>query len=215
MNIEVLKLLITLINLCIVPFLNGGITDLVDSQKKRKLKILLESRELTEGLGDNFKANFIDPSIKEILFYLQTGISTNAKSIPRFIELKDKLGRNFTWKKIKVIQSHVNLKASGPLLQLNKAQKYTHTVTLSLLIAVIVISILELLAIYFLMDNLKPKEYLTLYLYVIIPLLAVMLLTSQTDSISKVKFMIRVLEEQDQNNINSENLGILPVENNN
>ena len=35
MNIEVLKLLITIFNLCIVPFLNGGIINLIDSQKKK------------------------------------------------------------------------------------------------------------------------------------------------------------------------------------
>lgn len=73
MNIEVLKLLIPILNLCIVPFLNGGIINLIDSQKKRKLKILLESRELTATLGDNFKTSFIDPSIEEILFYLHMG----------------------------------------------------------------------------------------------------------------------------------------------
>lgn len=74
---------------------------------------------------------------------------------------------------------------------------------------------LELLAIYFLMNNLKPKEHLTLYLYVTIPLLAVLLLSTQTDSISKAKFMIRVLEEQDQHHSNNEISENLPTENNN
>lgn len=198
MSLDDLKIWIPLINLFLVPLLSGAVYSLIESIKKRKLKIFLESQELIEKLDDDFKNSFIDPARKEILFYLHTGISTNAKSIPKFIELKDKLGRNYTWKQIKLVKAHVNVTGSGPLLHLNKTLRYTSTITNYLSLTFIVVSILEFAALSIYIDDLPPAQIISLILYIIIPLLAALIFINQTASISTVKVMMKILEDQDQ-----------------
>lgn len=198
MSFDDLKIWITLINLFLVPLLSGAVYSLIESIKKRKLKIFLESQELIDKLDDDFKNSFIDPSKKEILFYLHTGILTNAKSIPRFVELKDKLGRNYTWKQIKLVKAHVNVSDLGPLLHLNKTLRYTSTVTNYLFLSFVAISILEFAALSIYMDDLPPAQIISLILYIILPLLAALIFMNQTASISTVKVMMKILENQEQ-----------------
>lgn len=213
MSLDVLKIVIPLINLILVPLLSGAVYSLIESIKKRKLKIFLESQELIDKLDDDFKNSFIDPSRKEILFYLHTGISTNAKSIPIFIELKDKLGGNYTWKHIKLVMTHINVKGFGPLLQLNKTQQYTSTITTYLVVAVMLISTIEFAALTIYMDKLSPYEYFSLMLYIIIPLLAALLFMNHTASISTVKVMMKILEDQEQQgNLENETSGRPSIE---
>lgn len=52
--------------------------------------------------------NIIKSNLEEQDFYRISGIQTNVNTIPLYNELKNKLGRNFTWKSIKIMQSHLH-----------------------------------------------------------------------------------------------------------
>ncbi|WP_412850586.1 hypothetical protein ACL0VS_18010 [Chryseobacterium sp. PMSZPI] len=197
MNQDVLRTVLAIFNIALVALLNGKGFGLMESIKKRKLKIYLESKVLTDELDDDFKSRFIDSNVKEILFYLETGILTNAQSIPRFIELKEKLGGNFTWKDIRLVRWYVNTKDTGPLLNLSTVQKHIATAVVYFTLLAALVSVVEVFALTFIMDNIEPREYITLMIYTAVPLMAVLILSNQTAPITKAKTMVKVLEKQE------------------
>lgn len=53
-DIEVIKLILTVTNIIFVPIVGGTLYNSIESFKKRKLKILLESQVLTDKLDQQF-----------------------------------------------------------------------------------------------------------------------------------------------------------------
>ena len=200
MDIEVIKLILTVTNIILVPIVGGTLYNSIESFKKRKLKILLESQVLTDKLDQQFITKFIEPSIKEIVFYLHTGISTNASSIDRYIDLKNRLGGNTTWEKINRVKLHVNTTPSGPLLSLKKIEKYSSTITFYFTMLLMAFSILEISALLFFMNSFSQKEFLGILLYILVPLALVYIVAIQAMPAISVNSMIKQLEQQDSEN---------------
>lgn len=54
-----------------------------------------DSYQLFQNLENDFKTNFLEPTIQENLFFIIADFRTNYKSIQAYIELKNKLGADF------------------------------------------------------------------------------------------------------------------------
>ena len=89
------------------------------NEKRKKLLTLKELNEIFDRFGDNFRDSFVKDDLKELYFSLRTGIETNAVSIKKYIELKNKLGKNFTWKTIKNSKSYLVFKDNHIIVKIS------------------------------------------------------------------------------------------------
>ena len=89
------------------------------NEKRKKLLTLKELNEIIDRFGDNFRDSFIKDDLKELYFSLRTGIETNAVSIEKYVELKNKLGKNFTWKTIKNSKSYLVFKDNHIIVKIS------------------------------------------------------------------------------------------------
>nr|WP_315238648.1 hypothetical protein [uncultured Flavobacterium sp.] len=78
----------------------------------------------------DFEKDFIEVELKETCFFIISGIETNYTSIPMYLELKKKLGLNFSWVHIKRAQQHFDLKGDIIKINLNKFEKHYSNFTL-------------------------------------------------------------------------------------
>lgn len=210
MNIEIIKIVIPIANLLIGALLNTPVLNFTEQLKKRRLKNYIESQSALDNLDEDFQNNFIKPNLKEIYFYLQTGISTNEKSIDKYIELKNKLGGNYTWEKVKLVESNVNLKSITPLLNLNKAESITSNFTLGLIIILMLVGLFGVIVLNLYSDVLQFNDYLIILFLIFIPLIIGIVLMQMIKSTLIVKAMIKRLEEQEvSNNVTLNNEPIL------
>ncbi|MFP8894082.1 hypothetical protein [Chryseobacterium sp. EZn1] len=85
-------------------------------RKFQKMQYLIDSKHLLENIDDDFKNNFVKQTVQENLFFIMTGIKTNCKSIPAYIELKDLLGEDYQWGHIKSAKPHLRFGEDGSLI---------------------------------------------------------------------------------------------------
>lgn len=109
-NLESVIKIFSLIS-AIVSVVFGKFSDFfLNYPNKRNLRKISNIKEIDfiiDKLDDKFKKEFIFPNLREIFFFIQTGIYTNANSIQKYIDLKNKLGKNFTWKSIKLAKGYL------------------------------------------------------------------------------------------------------------
>lgn len=123
-NIDIITKIIALVS-TIVPTLIIFIKlfkntiDYSYNEKRKKLLTLKELNEIIDRFGDNFRDSFIKDDLKELYFSLRTGIETNAVSIEKYVELKNKLGKNFTWKTIKNSKSYLVFKDNHIIVKIS------------------------------------------------------------------------------------------------
>lgn len=67
--------------------------------------------------------NIINSNLEEQDFYRISGIQTNVNTIPLYSELKNKLGRNFTWKSIKIMQPYLHFTENKIEVKLSRFHK--------------------------------------------------------------------------------------------
>ncbi len=145
-------------------------------------------------MDDNFQNEFIKPNLKEIYFYLQTGISTNEKSIQKFIELKDKLGGNYNWKKIKSAQLYVDLDSDSPSIKLDKFQEHTLNIMWLLIFGLLLLSAIAVIILSFYIDKIPFKDYVEIIFLVLLPLLCGVILMQLIKSSEIAKAMNKRLK---------------------
>jgi len=75
----------------------------------KKLNRKIEYDDKSPFLNTKFESDFILPSLKEKYFQMETAIRTNEKSIDKYVALKNKLGENYTWREIKLVQPYLSL----------------------------------------------------------------------------------------------------------
>jgi hypothetical protein len=112
-----------------------SLSDLFDSLQRRNLKNVLNDLETFSKLDkfdDDFKTKFVEPYVKELYFFSQTGIDTNEKSIPKYISFKDKLGGNYTWPKIKRAKQHLDLNGQEIKIKLSKTERICANIVIAL-----------------------------------------------------------------------------------
>ena len=123
-NIDIITKIIALVStvvptLIIFIKLIKNTIDYSYNEKRKKLLTLKELNETFDRFGDNFRDSFIKDDLKELYFSLRTGIETNAVSIKKYIELKNKLGKNFTWKTIKNSKSYLVFKDNHIIVKIS------------------------------------------------------------------------------------------------
>lgn len=123
-NIDIITKIIALVStivstLIIFIKLFKNTIDYSYNEKRKKLLTLKELNETFDRFGDNFRDSFIKDDLKELYFSLRTGIETNAVSIEKYIELKNKLGKNFTWKTIKNSKSYLVFKDNHIIVKIS------------------------------------------------------------------------------------------------
>ncbi|MBI9064475.1 MAG: hypothetical protein JEZ14_20990 [Marinilabiliaceae bacterium] len=98
------------------------------SLMNRRRKKSFNAEELSK-LKEYFKEedqahfeSFILSTHKEEHFYAETGIRTNYLSIPKYIDLKNRLGGNYNWQKIKSAMMHFNLDSEQIEIKRSKIQ---------------------------------------------------------------------------------------------
>lgn len=104
-----------------------------DSLQRRNLKNALNDLQTFSALDkfdDDFKTKFVEPYVKELYFFSQTGIDTNEKSIPKYISFKDKLGGNYTWPKINRAKQHLDLNSSEIKINLSKMERISANIAI-------------------------------------------------------------------------------------
>ena len=123
-NIDIITKIIALVStvvptLIIFIKLIKNTIDYSYNEKRKKLLTLKELNEIFDRFGDNFRDSFVKDDLKELCFSLRTGIETNAVSIKKYIELKNKLGKNFTWKTIKNSKSYLVFKDNHIIVKIS------------------------------------------------------------------------------------------------
>lgn len=123
-NIDIITKIIALVStvvptLIIFIKLIKNTIDYSYNEKRKKLLTLKELNEIFDRFGDNFRDSFVKDDLKELYFSLRTGIETNAVSIKKYIELKNKLGKNFTWKTIKNSKSYLVFKDNHIIVKIS------------------------------------------------------------------------------------------------
>jgi len=94
-------------------------------KKFQKLQYLNDSYQLFQNLENDFKTNFLEPTIQENLFFIIADFRTNYKSIQAYIELKNKLGADFDWLSIRSAKPHLHFNDQGELyVELSKSKVY-------------------------------------------------------------------------------------------
>ncbi|WP_318310507.1 hypothetical protein [Flagellimonas crocea] len=77
----------------------------------------------------------------EKYFYLETGIKANEKSIYKLISFKDKLGGNYTWRKIKLVQNYLSFEKSDIEIKITKLEKLQSLIGVILSLMLVLTSI--------------------------------------------------------------------------
>lgn len=77
----------------------------------------------------------------EKYFYLETGIKANEKSIYKLISFKDKLGGNYTWCEIKLVQKYLSFEKSDIEIKITRLEKLQSPIGVILSLMLVLTSI--------------------------------------------------------------------------
>jgi uncharacterized integral membrane protein len=195
---EILKILIPIISVFLGAFIGQPIIHFVNLFQRRKLKRIenaVESLKLFENFETEFKSDFILPDLKESYFYIQTGIETNEKSIEKYINLKNKLSGNYTWKQIKSAKSYLDLNGKNIVVKLNKIEKIG--ANLILIIALILIASTFIIFLIYSSDleYFSQKDYLKFIILIMMPFLGGFLLANSVFPIQIAKGIEKKLKD--------------------
>jgi len=170
----------------------------LNKRKHKKFFNAVEAKGLIELSNDKFRNEFILPDFEETYFYSQTGIKTNYKSIPMYIELKDKLGNNYTWKPIREAKPHL-IFCDGKLeVSLNRFQRILKNIFIVVGLLFIVVGVLVTVFI----NEFQPKtatEIVLVILFMIIPMIIGYLTVNSVQSLvsaSLISKRLKVIENQ-------------------
>lgn len=167
-----------------------------DSARKRlkKLNNLKSAYNTFENPETDFEKSFIEPVKIETCFFIETGIETNFKSIPKYIAFKDKLGLNFTWSHIKKIQNYLDLTKGEISLTLSRSNKIYSNIILVTILIILTSGFLSFLF----LNQYKVKisvEYFLVFLPLAVSFLLAYILFSSIDSILTAKLVEKRLNK--------------------
>ena len=145
-NIDIITKIIALVStvvstLIIFIKLFKNTIDYSYNEKRKKLLTLKELNETFDRFGDNFRDSFVKDDLKELYFSLRTGIETNAVSIKKYIELKNKLGKNFTWKTIKNSKSYLVFKDNHIIVKISYLEQILTYIFLTIVFISFIVAI--------------------------------------------------------------------------
>ncbi|WP_147462026.1 hypothetical protein [Chryseobacterium defluvii] len=79
------------------------------------MQYLIDSQNILQNVHNDFKTNFVEPTIAENLFFVMTGIRTNYNTIPAYLKLKDLLGQDYEWLMIRSAKPHFKFDNKGEI----------------------------------------------------------------------------------------------------
>lgn len=129
-----------------IPIVGNFIKSLINPFTKEKFKRLPNIEEMKlvlDNTGKKFKEKFVIPNIEESYFYMQTGIATNYESISQYCDLKNRLGRNFTWENIRKAKPYLLFEEKKITVKVSKVDKY-----LTNILSIVLLGLLVLLFIF-------------------------------------------------------------------
>ena len=185
----------------IISFLIKLITSFIDlipayfrkNQEFKKLQYLIDSDQLIQkNANEDFYEKFIKPTTQENLFLLMTGIDTHYKSINSYIELKNFLGENCTWKIIKTVKPYIKFDNANKIyIKLNKLDEWDAKLMLLL-------AFLSMLAIplYAILSSLFKWNLLSTCVILIILFISTLVLFNLAAPILNADFIKKKLEKR-------------------
>ncbi|WP_312508983.1 hypothetical protein [Chryseobacterium culicis] len=170
-------------------------------KKFQKLQYINESFQLYQSLNTEYKTTIIEPAIQENLFLIISDFRTNHLSIPAYVELKDKLGKDFDWPIIKSARPHLRFDQHGKLyVKLSRTVIYMRNLSLGIavILALLGFSVLVFLNYANLDDTTK---YIAFYIFsALLFMLAFVSVTSVTSVLNAGVIANRLKEvERTQN----------------
>ncbi|MHA7829515.1 MAG: hypothetical protein ACX93O_00345 [Flagellimonas sp.] len=120
-------------------------------------------------MNTKFESDFILPSLKEKYFQIETGIRTNEKSIDKYVAFKNKLGENYTWREIKLVQPYLSLDQDKIEIKLTRFDIIRSNIALLISFIFLIIAILG--SSYFGQFKISSLQELLIYgMIVLVPL---------------------------------------------
>ncbi len=177
------------------------VVQLINSLSRRKLKKIttaFEANALFEKFETDFKDGFILCDLKETYFYIQTGIKTNEKSIDKYIDLKNRLGGNYTWNHIKTAKPHLEINEKEIEIRLKKVDRVAGNVFLIFALILFIIGFIGFLYLSQL-EVQDLKVILLSYFVLLAPMLFGYLFVNAINSIIVAKDMEKQLARKENN----------------
>ncbi len=138
MKIDVFPIINLILGSC-TKILNNHFSSHKYSVLRSETNNYCNSKELFSNT--KFESDFIWPNLMEKYFYLETGIKANEKSIYKLISFKDKLGGNYTWRKIKLVQNYLSFEKSDIEIKITKLEKLQSLIGVILSLMLVLTSI--------------------------------------------------------------------------
>ena len=155
-----------------------------------------------DKLETDFEKNFLERALAEVCFFRETGIKTNYVCIPKFIELKDRLGPDWNWEKIGEMLSYLDLSSEKITIRLSKQKKIC---TITILVFFLISALFGLFFIFIYSDYSKTHtiiQYLTaLLLFILQVFVGYLWLRSKFGSVLTAMIMEKRLNKS-QNGLN-------------
>ncbi len=119
----------------IIKMIIQPITSVYSFFQKKRLNRKIEisqNDKFINLVGNDFKNKFIVPNLREIYFLMETGIKTNEKSIDKYINFKNYLGKNYTWEQVKLAQSHLDLEGDDIKIKISKIDRISTNIIIGI-----------------------------------------------------------------------------------
>lgn len=118
---DILKLILSISSSII--FVYKRVKKYLIIEKTKNIPTKNDLNIILNNTNKEFIQKFVITDLEESYFYQRTGIATNHTSIPKYNKLKDQLGKNFTWKTIKIMLPHLHFVEDKIEVKLSKLEK--------------------------------------------------------------------------------------------
>ncbi|MAQ76078.1 MAG: hypothetical protein CL613_07080 [Aquimarina sp.] len=174
----------------------------MEHTRHKKMTQLLNTKEVI-SLFDNYETNFKDSFIKgdltEDYFYMRTGIRTNEKNIPKYVALKNKLGRDYTWEIIKKAKIHLDTDQDDISVTINRLAKIYYIVAMILVIFFFVVPLIAMITSAIEIEDKSLVSILKFLFTISFPLIFSFLVLKSTESTSSARIIEKRLSRSKEN----------------
>lgn len=174
------------------------IEQIINYKQNNRLRKILNAKEidfLIDKFDDDFKKSFIIPDAKVNFFYMQTSIYTNEESIDKYIALKNKLGKNFTWETIKTASPYLKFKDDSLTIVVTKFETFMSKLLLSFAMILILISFIFIIFYSNEFEYFSKKDILKLCIIIAFPIICALFMLYSITPLLKAVAMVKSLKQ--------------------
>ena len=186
-----------------IPIVGNFIKSLISPFTKEKFKRLPNVEEMKlvlDNTGKKFKEKFVIPNTEESYFYRQTGIATNHKSIPQYCDLKNRLGRNFTWENIRKAKPYLLFEEKKITVKVSKIDKYLTNILSIVLLGLLVLLFMFIIS---LSEVSWGKDFINMILLIMCILLIIFVLVRVITPVMIAINIKKILNNQENSGKNT------------